>query len=266
MESDLIFDLGMHRGEDTAFYLAKGYRVVAVEADPDLAAAARAKFADAIANGRLVIVDKAIADAPGRVTLHRNARSVWNTLDANWAARNELRGHHSQPIEIEATTLPDVIREHGVPFYLKIDIEGMDMAALASLEAVESRPKYVSIESDKCSFRALRQELATLNRLGYKRFKIVDQDAVPKQREPSPALHGATSGAPIVYGSSGLFGEEAPGQWMTEDEAIERYRSIFLRYALVGDDPYIRSKIVRKLLKQLGFRASWYDTHAVRDE
>lgn len=265
MQSDLIFDLGMHRGEDTALYLAKGYRVVAVEADPDLAAAARAKFSDAIANGRLVIVDKAISTAPGRVMLHRNARSVWNTLDASWAARNELRGHHSQPIEIEATTLPEIMREHGAPFYLKIDIEGMDMVALESLASVDQRPKYVSIESDKCSFRALRQEFLTLRQLGYSKFKIVDQSEVPKQREPTPPVHGAHSGQPIVYGSSGLFGEEAPGQWISEEDAIERYRSIFLRYALVGDDPYLRSKLLRKILGQLGFRASWYDTHAARD-
>ena len=31
--ADLIYDVGMHRGEDTAFYLRKGFRVVAVEAD-----------------------------------------------------------------------------------------------------------------------------------------------------------------------------------------------------------------------------------------
>ena len=81
-----------------------------MKADPDLAAAARAKFSEAIANRRLVVVDKAIYIAPGSVTLLRNARYVWNTLDANWAARNELRGHHSEPIEIEATTFPSHAR------------------------------------------------------------------------------------------------------------------------------------------------------------
>lgn len=33
MKSDRIFDIGMHRGEGTRFYLAKGFRVVAVEAN-----------------------------------------------------------------------------------------------------------------------------------------------------------------------------------------------------------------------------------------
>jgi hypothetical protein len=34
----LIFDIGMHDGSDTAFYLHQGYAVVGVEADPTLAA------------------------------------------------------------------------------------------------------------------------------------------------------------------------------------------------------------------------------------
>ena len=33
-EDDLIYDVGMHRAEDTEFYLAKGFRVIAVEASP----------------------------------------------------------------------------------------------------------------------------------------------------------------------------------------------------------------------------------------
>ena len=36
---DLIYDIGQHTGEDTAFYLGKGFRVVAVEANPTLAEA-----------------------------------------------------------------------------------------------------------------------------------------------------------------------------------------------------------------------------------
>jgi hypothetical protein len=32
---DLIYDIGMHQGEDTEFYLQKGFNVIAFEADPD---------------------------------------------------------------------------------------------------------------------------------------------------------------------------------------------------------------------------------------
>ena len=36
ISSDLVFDLGLDNGDDTSFYLAKGLRAVAVEANPEL--------------------------------------------------------------------------------------------------------------------------------------------------------------------------------------------------------------------------------------
>jgi hypothetical protein len=41
-----MYDVGFHRGEDTAFYLKKGFCVVAFEAHPRLAEKGRAMFAD----------------------------------------------------------------------------------------------------------------------------------------------------------------------------------------------------------------------------
>jgi hypothetical protein len=35
-ERDLIYDIGLHKGEDSEFYLKKGFRVVAIEALPSL--------------------------------------------------------------------------------------------------------------------------------------------------------------------------------------------------------------------------------------
>src|SRR5690348_14148592 len=61
VEEDLVFDVGLHRGQDTAYYLAMGYRVVAFEANPDLVREFRSRFASAIEKGRLTIVEGAIA-------------------------------------------------------------------------------------------------------------------------------------------------------------------------------------------------------------
>src|SRR4051812_37870644 len=93
-DDGLIFDVGMHRGEDTAYYLRKGYRVVAFEADPDLVAVCERRFEHQIANGRLTIVFGAIADTrEPTITFYRHpGLSVWGTTDAGWASRNEHRG------------------------------------------------------------------------------------------------------------------------------------------------------------------------------
>ncbi len=34
---DLIYDVGMHKGEDADYYLKKGFRVIGFEAIPELA-------------------------------------------------------------------------------------------------------------------------------------------------------------------------------------------------------------------------------------
>ena len=44
VNSNLIYDVGLHEGQDTAYYLWKGFRVLAVEANPELTQAAQSKF------------------------------------------------------------------------------------------------------------------------------------------------------------------------------------------------------------------------------
>ncbi|MFT5604915.1 MAG: 16S rRNA A1518/A1519 N6-dimethyltransferase RsmA/KsgA/DIM1 with predicted DNA glycosylase, partial [Paracoccaceae bacterium] len=84
---DLVYDVGMHQGEDSDFYLKKGFRVVGFEADPDLAAQCRRRFFGEIESGQLVVVEGAIVDkqalAGGDKTIrfYKNIDvSVWGTV------------------------------------------------------------------------------------------------------------------------------------------------------------------------------------------
>ena len=75
MKHDLIVDLGAHNGDDTCYYLRKGFRVVAVEANPILAEQIRGRFHEAVRGGLLTVL-------PG-LTLRRNAeRALFLTSDA----------------------------------------------------------------------------------------------------------------------------------------------------------------------------------------
>jgi hypothetical protein len=51
----LIYDIGMHNGADTEFYLRKGFDVIAIEANPDCVAHVRKRFEAEISAGRLVL-------------------------------------------------------------------------------------------------------------------------------------------------------------------------------------------------------------------
>jgi hypothetical protein len=61
----LVFDLGMNNGDDSAYYLLKGYEVVAAEANPTLVDQARVRFQKEIQAGLIVIEHVGIADQCG---------------------------------------------------------------------------------------------------------------------------------------------------------------------------------------------------------
>ncbi|MEL6372686.1 MAG: FkbM family methyltransferase [Pseudomonadota bacterium] len=104
--ADLIYDVGMHNGDDTAYYLAKGFRVLAFEAHPDLAKAGRARFAHALDQGQLEIVEGAIVPvdhAGDDVTFFANAtRSEWGTISADLAHSSDRRADGTTTITVPA--------------------------------------------------------------------------------------------------------------------------------------------------------------------
>ena len=76
---DLIYDVGMHKGEDTDYYLQKGFRVVAFEANPDLVKLCRTRFANAIDRKELTIVEGAIVNkerAQKTVKFYRQSEKI----------------------------------------------------------------------------------------------------------------------------------------------------------------------------------------------
>lgn len=264
MQTDLIFDLGMHDGSDTAYYLKKGFRVVAVEADPQLADAGRARFAQAISDGRLTIVNKAIAERAGTVVLNRSENTLWSTIDTDRsAAYNDMKGVAFEPVEVEAITCAQLIEAYGTPYYLKIDIEGLDTVAVASLCEVVDKPVYVSMETTRASLASVREDMELLTQAGYDRFKVVAQHKVDRQREPRPVREGVAAGAP-VHETSGLFGRDLPGPWLTLEEGVEAFRRPLLDNALTGSSALVGNRWARAVLKRVGFRAGWYDIHAWR--
>ena len=268
METDLIYDVGMHEGEDTAFYLRKGFRVVAIEANPALAAACAAEFEAAVSAGRLTIVNKAIGEAPGAIDFYINeSRSIWGTANPAWAARNERCGAGSKAITVDAVTIASVIEAHGVPYYMKVDIEGNDILCLTGLRHLAEKPRYISVESSASSAKDTLEQLDVLAELGYSRFKIVSQYNVPRQTCPNPAREGLFVDHAFKLHSSGLFGAETPGTWKSLAEVRAEYRRIHFECRMTGPINGIFRNVTywraQKLLDRVFPRGrDWFDTHA----
>jgi len=260
MREDLVFDVGMNNGDDTAYYLHRGFRVVAIEADPTLADAGRQRFADAIRDRRLEVVNAAIGPRQEVADFwvceqHRE----WNSFDRAIASRNGLP-HYAIPVQ--CYPFRHFLQEYGTPFHLKVDIEGHDHYCLEDLDAADL-PRYVSFEMSAL------ETLLTLHRLGYTGFKLITQndhsqlvvdvfstrEVVRRALRPHPWLYRFASklaragrgvsdgpgmrgsdrhGWHFPIGSSGPFGEETDGEWHTLETAAFTWTAYQLGQSVYG--------------------------------
>jgi FkbM family methyltransferase len=266
-QPDLIFDVGLHLGEDTDFYLKLGFRVVAFEANPEFVRHCKERFSDQIAAGRLRIIEGAIAGAPAdRVPFFINAvETQWGTCNPDWAARNAVRGAPSTEIEVPRIDMLEAFETWGIPHYLKVDIEGSDTLVLRALLQTADRPQYVSFETDITGYGAVQEEIALLKSAGYSKFQPVQQETISGSKFSVRAGDGSILKYRFENGASGPFGEYLPGTWLDFEQCLRAYRRIFWSYRLAGHKSPFAHPPLRRLrprIQKLVGVAGWHDLHA----
>lgn len=266
----LIFDIGMNACEDTDFYLKKGFRVVAVEANPATCRDAAEKYREAIEAGRLTILNRAISSSREPLTLYRcRSSSAWTTTLPKLRDFWRARGADFEEIEVPGMLAHDLVAEYGTPYYAKIDIEGSDILCLDAFTEGAEKPSYLSIEVD---FYRYRELLARLRELGYRRFALIGQSNVSAQRPPYPAREGCYVDYRFELGSSGLFGRELPVMWCDDTPIRRRCRRVIRQHRLAGVCRRVGQlglmsprKMERAQEKFLPLACDWYDMHAALD-
>jgi FkbM family methyltransferase len=265
---DLVFDVGMHNGDDTAYYLYKGYRVVAIEANPTLIPPAQERFAEEIAAGKLTVVHVGITDNAGEADFFISLKNdVWGSFDRQIAGR----AGGFEAVRVPCIPFSEILQQYGVPYYLKIDIEGNDRLCLDALGS-ELLPAYISIEM---SHETGDQDIRRLRDLGYVKFKCVRQndfrlialDNIEQQlalqrkrakggiaglawrvvRRVTRIAQRSRDGRWVFPGgSSGPFGLGLPGDWSPAQEILEIWQRLHDIDAELGT----------------GGLGQWFDIHA----
>ena len=147
VDRSLIFDVGCNDGQDSDFYLKKGFRVVAVEANPALCERLKERFAEEIAEGRFVLVEEAIAEHEGEVEFYLNEKEdIRSTIMPGHAERASALGRPPTKMVVPSITFPSLIERFGVPYFMKVDIEGADWLCLEGLTPFDELPLFLSTE------------------------------------------------------------------------------------------------------------------------
>ncbi|AYQ31231.1 FkbM family methyltransferase [Runella sp. SP2] len=258
INNKLVYDVGLHLGYDTKLYLSKGYKVVAIEANPNLTNLINGQFSRYIKENKLTLLNVAVANTdsgivPFYISQTGSERSSLQKIMA------ERKGEVTK-IDIRTRTLSSLFEEFGTPYYCKIDIEGYDYIALDSLIGSDNRPQFISAELNNVSIDGgqVSEEITNIDQLypiwflileklktlGYSKFKIVEQASlrvlsrqmlqrnvffqngslISRIKNRLNRIWTCFSFKPALnkgYFSdcSGPFGESLAGEWVDFDEA-----------------------------------------------
>lgn len=164
---DLIFDIGANQGDKSQWFADLGARVVCVEPQPAMVRLLKERFQG---NPSIKIEQKALGVRPGRSMMSISTSSpALSTLTDHWKEGRFSNVVWDQNIEVEVTTLNNLIEIYGIPRYCKIDVEGFELAVLQGLSL---KIGAISFEFTSEFISHAMEAIELLIHLGYKNFNV----------------------------------------------------------------------------------------------
>lgn len=165
---EIVFDVGANIGEYAEIFSDLGARVVAVDPNPDCLDSLQK-----LAHRRDFKVERcAVGDHPGTATLNLCQFSYFATLNNEFLEQTkgslDYKGVEWQrQVEVPVVTLDQLAERHGLPAFVKIDVEGYEDKVISGMSF---RPNSLSFEF---STRSKDIAFRTLSRLDDYEFNVV---------------------------------------------------------------------------------------------
>lgn len=141
----LVFDIGANVGVLSAIFASLGAKVVAVEPNSDCVRHLTLSYGDKNIN----VIQAAVGDQMGLATLNiADKRDVRSSVSDDWMSTmsehdKTYRGIWSRRVIVPVVTLDSLVRQFGMPHFIKIDVEGFEEKVLSGLSR---QPQLLSFE------------------------------------------------------------------------------------------------------------------------
>jgi FkbM family methyltransferase len=218
----IIYDLGANSGENIQYFLKKGDIIVAVEANPVLCEIMTLKFANQIKEKKLFIENCVLTANEFTDVKEQKAEEV----DFYVHLKESTLSQFPEPtvkdefikIKVKSLNVINLISKYGNPYYIKIDLESYDSKVLENLFINKIFPPFISAESHSIQILSLMISMGK-----YNAFKLVQGYSVQDKFKDHKimSLNGEEKYS-FPKHSSGPFGQDIPGEWMTADNFFEK--------------------------------------------
>ena len=205
---DLVFDVGSHVGDRIAAFRRLGCRVVACEPNPPLVKTLRLIYGR---RANVSIEPVAVGAAPGEIEMKINV----DNPTVSTASKDFLKASEGAPgwegqswdksIKVPVTTLDALIARHGVPVFMKIDVEGFEAEALAGLTQPVAA---LSFEFTTIQRDVAHVCIARCRELGYLRYNAAlgeSQTLVHDDWQSAEAIGRWLDGLPVEANSGDVY-------------------------------------------------------------
>jgi len=162
-KDDLVFDIGACYGKKLASFVKLQAKVVAVEPQKKCLNFLKKAFS----KSRVIFVQKAVGSKEGWADFWEGEDHSFSTMSKDWMTLTYHKWHH--PYKVPVTTLDKLIEKYGTPSFIKIDVEGFELAVLRGL----SRPiKMISIEFTRKNIGQTLEIINFLKKSGPNRYNL----------------------------------------------------------------------------------------------
>ncbi|RJR27881.1 FkbM family methyltransferase [candidate division WWE3 bacterium] len=132
---DLVFDIGANMGDYAEVFLELGAQVICLEPQPRCLDIINKKFAG---NENITVIGKGVGNSKGVLPFYVSSQNhATSTFSEKYKKEGPFNNRTwDKTIDVEITTIDDLISAYGVPAFCKIDVEGYEKYVFEGLHSI----------------------------------------------------------------------------------------------------------------------------------
>jgi FkbM family methyltransferase len=169
----IAFDIGANMGQTIDALLNNYDKIIAFEPNPSLAMGLRNRYD----NSKVIVEELGVSDKNEVKTFNISNSHVVSTFSNDWITNSRFTGVYNwdTTIQVNTITLDDIIKKYGIPYFIKVDVEGYEYEVFQGLTLLLEET-YFAFEWAEEQYERINNTVDYLKKLGYNNFAYTYQD------------------------------------------------------------------------------------------